>query len=75
MILPPDPTTNPLPQAKPGAGEIENELEIELSSAAVREQGRRVVAGEPHKLTELVQGLVDNVRLLARNVPGPNTAL
>jgi polynucleotide 5'-triphosphatase len=49
--------------------EKEHELEIELSTAAVREQGLRAMAGERHEYLALVEGLVDNVRLLARNIP------
>ncbi len=30
------------------------------------EQGRRAAGGEPHAYQELVDGLVDNVRILAR---------
>ena len=49
--------------------EKEHELEIELSTAAVREQGLRAAAGERHEYLALVEGLVNNVRLLARNIP------
>ena len=49
--------------------EREHELEIEISTAALREQGRRAAANEPNKYVALVEGLVDNVRLLAREVP------
>ncbi|KAI9730287.1 MAG: mRNA-capping enzyme subunit beta [Claussenomyces sp. TS43310] len=55
--------------------EKEHELEIELSSAAVREQGRRALAGEPHKYAELIQGLMDNVRILTRTVPDHSATL
>lgn len=44
----------------------EHELEIELSSTMLIKQGRRAQAGEPHMYTELVDGFIDNVRLLAR---------
>ena len=44
----------------------EHELEIELDSAKLIEQGQRVRNGEPHAYQELVTGLVDNVRILAR---------
>jgi hypothetical protein len=36
---------------------------------AVREQGLRAAAGERHEYLALVEGLVNNVRLLARNIP------
>ncbi|RDW89725.1 hypothetical protein BP6252_01757 [Coleophoma cylindrospora] len=44
----------------------EHELEIELSAAALREQGRRATAGEPNEYIKLVEGLMDNVRVLSR---------
>ena len=44
----------------------EHELEIEVSAATLIEQGRRAMSGEPHRYQELVEGLVDNVRVLSR---------
>lgn len=46
--------------------EKEHELEIELSAAALIEQGRRAANNEPHQYPDLVEGLIDNVRLIAR---------
>jgi hypothetical protein len=46
--------------------EKEHELEIELAPGVLLEQGRRAMANEPHRYQELVEGLVDNVRVLAR---------
>ncbi|ESZ91092.1 hypothetical protein SBOR_8525 [Sclerotinia borealis F-4128] len=46
--------------------EKEHELEIELSTAAVKEQGLKARNGEPNDYAKLVEGLIDNVRLLAR---------
>ena len=43
-----------------------HELEIELAAGLVLEQGRRVVEGQPHRYRELIEGFVDNLRLLAR---------
>ncbi|KAA8577091.1 hypothetical protein EYC84_007098 [Monilinia fructicola] len=40
--------------------EKEHELEIELSAAAVREQGLKARNGEPHDYAKLVEGLIDN---------------
>ena len=48
--------------------EKEHELEIEVLSELLIQQGRRAAGGEPNKYQELVEGLVDNVRLLARKV-------
>ncbi|KAJ4163598.1 hypothetical protein LMH87_005318 [Akanthomyces muscarius] len=47
-------------------GDKEHELEIEVSGTAVIEQGRRAMTGEPHGYQELVEGFLDNVRVLAR---------
>ncbi|KAI0599109.1 CYTH-like domain-containing protein [Biscogniauxia sp. FL1348] len=47
----------------------EHELEIEMDSSAVIEHGRLLMEGEPNKYTELVDGLVDNIRMLARRCP------
>ncbi|KAG0645600.1 mRNA 5 -triphosphatase [Hyphodiscus hymeniophilus] len=49
--------------------EKEHELEIELSTAALRDQGQKAVAGQPQKYLALVEGLIDNVRLLVGTVP------
>lgn len=46
--------------------EKEHELEVELSPGVLIEQGRRARNGEAHAYPELVEGLVDNVRILAR---------
>lgn len=45
----------------------EHELEIEVSSAEVRNQGLLAKAGEPNGYEDLIRGFVDNVRLLARH--------
>ncbi|KAI4160427.1 MAG: hypothetical protein LQ342_005751 [Letrouitia transgressa] len=47
--------------------EKEHELEIEVSSAAVREQGQLVLASQPNQYEDLIRGFVDNVRILARH--------
>ncbi|KAJ6437405.1 mRNA capping nucleoside-triphosphatase [Purpureocillium lavendulum] len=46
--------------------EKEHELEIEVSPDIVLDQGNRAMNGAPHRYQELIEGLVDNVRLLAR---------
>ncbi|TVY28277.1 mRNA-capping enzyme subunit beta [Lachnellula hyalina] len=47
----------------------EHELEIELSTAAVSEQGRRAATNEPHEYPSLVEGFLNNVLVLAREAP------
>lgn len=55
--------------------EKEHELEIELSAAKLREQGLLAMSSRPHKYGELVQGLIDNVRVLTRAVPSEDAVL
>ncbi|PSR78063.1 CYTH-like domain-containing protein [Coniella lustricola] len=43
-----------------------HELEIELNAAAVIDQGRRAMQSQPHNYDFLVEGFVNNIRLLAR---------
>ncbi|KAJ2980846.1 hypothetical protein NUW58_g6837 [Xylaria curta] len=49
----------------------EHELEIELESRVLCEHGRLLMANEPNRYTDLVDGLIDNVRVLARRCPQP----
>lgn len=44
----------------------EHELEIELASGIVLDQGSKAMNGGAHRYSELIEGLVDNVRVLAR---------
>ncbi|KAI9152032.1 mRNA-capping enzyme subunit beta [Paramyrothecium foliicola] len=46
--------------------EKEHELEIELSPGILLDQGRKAMSGGAHRYQELVEGLVDNMRVLAR---------
>lgn len=56
------------PSAK---GEFEHELEVEVSAAEIRRQGQLAMAGDPsNQYEDLVKGLLDNIRILARAVPG-----
>lgn len=48
--------------------EKEHELEIEVSTAAVRDQGNRAKNGEANEYMALVEGFINNVRVLARTV-------
>jgi polynucleotide 5'-triphosphatase len=49
--------------------EKEHELEIEVSTAAIREQGMRAVSGEKNEYLALVEGMIDNIRVLSKAVP------
>ncbi len=48
--------------------EKEHELEIELSTAELRKQGQAAAARQPHEYIALVEGFLNNVRLLTRKV-------
>ncbi|KAJ8120689.1 hypothetical protein O1611_g10303 [Lasiodiplodia mahajangana] len=49
----------------------EHELEIELESRVLYEHGHLLMKGEPNRYADLVDGLIDNVRVLARRCPPP----
>jgi polynucleotide 5'-triphosphatase len=49
------------------------EVEIEVSTAAIKENGIRAKEGHPNSYIELVEGLLDNYRLLARAAGPPVT--
>ncbi|KAH8669594.1 CYTH-like domain-containing protein [Tricladium varicosporioides] len=49
----------------------EHELEIEVSAPAIVDQGGRAMRGEPHQYVALVEGMVNNVFLLAGETPWP----
>jgi hypothetical protein len=57
--------------AQPSAkGDFDHELEIEVSAAEIRRQGQLAMSGDPkNQYEDLVKGLLDNIRLLARAVP------
>ncbi|KAL4899762.1 hypothetical protein BDW74DRAFT_107489 [Aspergillus multicolor] len=55
------------PSAK---GDFDHELEIEISANVLQQQGQLAIAGDPeNQYEDLVKGLVDNIRILARAVP------
>ncbi|KAL4922513.1 CYTH-like domain-containing protein [Aspergillus aurantiobrunneus] len=55
------------PSAK---GEFEHELEVEVSAAEIRRQGQLAMSGDTsNQYEDLVKGLLDNIRVLARAVP------
>lgn len=39
-------------------------------TAAVRDQGQKAAAGEPNEYIALVEGFLDNMRVLSRATPG-----
>lgn len=47
----------------------EHELEIEVSSEEVRRQSTLLQNGEPNQFMDLISAFVNNVRILARQVP------
>lgn len=54
------------------APEKEHELEVELDAGAVLEHGNFLVKQAPNRYTDLIDGFVDNIRLLARRCPPSN---
>ncbi|KAK4102379.1 mRNA triphosphatase CET1 [Parathielavia hyrcaniae] len=46
--------------------EKEHELEVEIDPTPVIEQGRRAMDGHPDQYVQVVEGLVNNIRILAR---------
>lgn len=58
-------TTNDVTQNSNRADK-EHELEIELAPGILIDQGRKAMSGGVHRYQELVEGFVDNVRVLAR---------
>lgn len=57
-----------MPQPHAGAAK-EHELEVELEARPLIEHGRMLMRREPNRYEDLVDGLVNNVRLLARQCP------
>lgn len=60
------------PQPHAGAAK-EHELEVELEARPLIEHGRMLMRQEPNRYEDLVDGLVNNVRLLARRCPPPHS--
>lgn len=54
-----------------GVPSKDHELEIELESRVLYEHGHLLMKGEPNRYADLVDGLIDNVRVLARRCPQP----
>ncbi|KAF2965103.1 hypothetical protein GQX73_g8468 [Xylaria multiplex] len=59
------------PHGQMGSQSKEHELEIELESRVLYEHGHLLMKGEPNRYSDLVDGLIDNVRVLARRCPQP----
>ncbi|KAI1324658.1 mRNA triphosphatase CET1 [Xylariaceae sp. FL0255] len=59
------------PQGQPGPPSKEHELEIELDSAVLCKQGQLLMQGLPSRFEDTVEGLLCNMRLLARKCPPP----
>lgn len=53
----------------PEAAQKEHELEVEISTAELRKHGILLKDGQPNEFQKLVEGFVNNIRILAR---GPN---
>ncbi|KAI1736085.1 CYTH-like domain-containing protein [Xylaria scruposa] len=59
------------PHGQAGLSSKEHELEIELESRVLYEHGHMLMRGEPNRYSDLVDGFVDNVRVLAKHCPQP----
>ncbi|GAB1317745.1 mRNA-capping enzyme subunit beta [Madurella fahalii] len=46
--------------------EKEHELEVEVDPVPLIDQGRRAMENQPHQYVDVVEGLVNNIRVLAR---------
>lgn len=57
------------PQGQSGPPSKEHELEIELQGEALYRHGMLLMSHEPNRYADLVDGLIDNVRVLARKCP------
>ena len=57
-------------QGDQGGGK-EHELEVELDASVILEHGNLLLKNLPHRFENLVDGFVDNIRVLARRCP-PN---
>ncbi|GAW23315.1 hypothetical protein ANO14919_128710 [Xylariales sp. No.14919] len=57
------------PHGPMGSSSKEHELEIELESRVLYEHGHLLMKGEPNRYSDLVDGLIDNVRVLAKRCP------
>ncbi|KAL8767293.1 MAG: hypothetical protein Q9209_006131 [Squamulea sp. 1 TL-2023] len=59
--------TQVTPPASNAKVEKKHELEIELSTAAFREQALRALRGQENRYDDLIKGFVDNVRIVVRH--------
>ncbi|KAI1810801.1 mRNA triphosphatase CET1 [Poronia punctata] len=57
------------PQGQPGPPSKSHELEIELDGDILYQHGKLLMSNEPNRYADLVDGLLDNVRVLARRCP------
>jgi hypothetical protein len=57
------------PHGQAASTNKEHELEIELDSRILYEHGHLLMDGQPNRYSDLVDGLINNVRVLAKNCP------
>ncbi|KAI1463254.1 mRNA triphosphatase CET1 [Daldinia caldariorum] len=60
------------PGQAPVGSAKEHELEVELDARSLIEHGRMLMQRKPNRYEDLVDGLVNNVRVLARRCPPPH---
>jgi hypothetical protein len=54
------------PSKQGGHPKKEHELEVELNPDALIDQGKRAMNGQPNQYADLVDGFLNNIRVLAR---------
>ncbi|KAK6949687.1 hypothetical protein Daesc_009771 [Daldinia eschscholtzii] len=64
-------TSGGQPGQAPAGAAKEHELEVELDARQLIDHGRMLMQRKPNRYEDLVDGLVNNVRLLARRCPPP----
>ncbi|KFZ16855.1 hypothetical protein V502_04865 [Pseudogymnoascus sp. VKM F-4520 (FW-2644)] len=60
-----------LTQVTSASGEKEHELEIEIETKTLVEQGQRLQASQPHRYDALVEGLINNIHVLTKELSLP----
>ncbi|OBT72999.1 hypothetical protein VF21_07860 [Pseudogymnoascus sp. 05NY08] len=60
-----------LTQVTSASGDKEHELEIEIDTKTLVEQGQRLQSSQPHRYDALVEGLINNIHVLTKELSLP----